>query len=96
MFKYFVSYIALIILWVCFIISILRIFEVINIQGSLLIPILISGWLYHEYKPMPFNELLNKYLGIKFPSISCINWKNIKSKFFISLGVDKDTLDKEK
>lgn len=54
--KYIVSYTALFILWVCIIVSILKIFNIVEMKGQLLIPIILSGIIYHKYKPMKFKE----------------------------------------
>ena len=61
MFKYIVylfAYVALFILWACLIISVLKIFNMVEIEGKLLLPIIFSGVFYHKYKPMNFLDLV--------------------------------------
>jgi hypothetical protein len=59
--NYIIAYIALIVLWLCIILATLRLFHIIEMEGKLLIVIIISGTLYYKLKPMTFKELFDNY-----------------------------------
>ena len=94
--NYILAYISLLIINIILFIFIIRIlgyieFGYIDAKNLLFLLVFPLSLIYHKYKPMPFKNVITKFVGIKLP-----DWKTIKYKFMLFLGVDKETLDKDK
>jgi len=93
--KFIIAYIAILLSWSISIFMLFMLFEIVNVDSIVALLLLIPNWIlvdiYNKYKPMEFNDIIFKYIGIKFP-----RWKTIFYKLKVFIGIDPDYLDKEK
>lgn len=96
MIKYILAYFCAILSWMFIFLHILVWNDYINMTHGemrfityfIVFPL---AYIYHKFKPMPFKNVLEKYLHIKLPS-----WEDLKYGFMILLGTDKEYLKKDK
>lgn len=96
LFKYIIAYLFLLLTWGIIFFLLFQVFGILDKKGgtiSLMILGSFSSYVYHKYKPMAFEEILEKYLNIKLSYF--LSWKYIKYKFMLLIGTDKKYLDND-